>query len=513
MRMIPRYFAPFAALFCLHVCLHVCLHATAACAEKPPAAGPASSAAADRASASSGVSPTSPDAAATGSAEAAPSLSGALLRAALELLAKNERLILDAMATRAIDRGLQQTEEVRTYVGYVPFCALLIVPLWLWRRRAYRRARERGVAGPRILWRAVVATALVTSLLWGFIQIFMFVEEFKRYFSWTSPAQGLASNALTYLVEHGDRLAKEGSKAAELITDTVRAVASGERNPEAIFGHLFENAQRFKNTWVFRWGYQLYTKVFPLLEYFGTALLFVMFVIFLRFSVPGMRELLSHVSGEGPPGVGFGGSLWRHLRTELVAMAVFLIPYLLVTTLSFFVTWIVTSVAAQGLMDNTVNALAIFYTGDINPALVVANFVGIAVFVFEVVILLLVATALILSGWLDVLHEKFPSRHSFCFYLRFYLRFAWHSFRVSFRLYLTLLVPALLLAGGLEWLGDEAARLGPAATLLVPAVLVVVMNVVLWLLRLPRGLRNAIDKSRWRPKEDAAMSATRATQA
>jgi hypothetical protein len=411
--------------------------------------------------------------------------------------------ILGEMAMRAIERSRLQTDEARVWLGFVPLLALLAVPFALWRAHAYRKARAKGLSAGRTAWRGAVATLTITALLWGFIQVFLFIENFKRNFSWTSPAQGLASNALVYFVEKGEKLVQDGSLVGRLVGETMAAIAAGKKSPEALLGHLFENAERFKDTRAFRMGYRLYTAIFPWLDYFGPALLVILFLVFLRFAMPGIREIMSHVSGDGPPGVGFFRSLLRHLRVEIFAMIVFLFPFLLVTTLSFFVTWIMTSVAAQGIIDNTLNALTLFYSGNVEPELVTANFVGIVAFVFETVLLLLVANAILLANWMSVLHEKFRTRRSFWTYRRFVP----HFLRSTFRLYLTLLVPSLVLAAALDYLADAPEALGGTVTMLLPLGLCVALNLLLWLLRFFGGLRRALDSSRWLPEATGAPPA------
>ena len=130
----------------------------------------------------------------------------------------------------------------------------------------------------------------------------------------------------------------------------------------------------------------------------------------------------------------------------------------------------------------------------------VINFVGIGIFVFETVLLLLIATSVILANWMHVLHEKFHSGRSFWTYRRFIP----HFLRVTLRLNFTLLAPALLLAGMLDWLGDEAMQLGPTATMLLPLGLVAVLNLVLYFLKFFKALRGALDDSKWRPPAAAA---------
>ena len=417
------------------------------------------------------------------------------LKLAVERLRASQDDILAKMGERAIDRAFRDTQDVRLYIGLVPLSALVIVPLWLWRRRSLARARERGVGSGRAMWRATAATLLVTVMLWGFVQIFLYVEDFKRYFAWSSPAQGLATNALVYLGEKGEKVAKEGTQLGNLLGASLHAVVDGKQTPETLFGHLFENARRLQDTWAFRFGYRIYTVVFPWLDYFGPILLVVMLLVFLRFALPGIREMLDHVSGDGPSGRGFLRSLFRYLRVELFAMTLFLFPYILVIIVSAVVTLLMTESAARGIVDSTFNALTLFYKGTVSPELVIADFLGIILFVFETVAVLLVVTAILLSNWVRMLHEKFLTGGSFWSYRRFIP----HFFRSMLRLYASLLVPAIGLGMGLDWLADQHQELGPTVTMLLPLMLFAGLNVLLVAVRFWPGVRRALDTSRWLP--------------
>lgn len=422
------------------------------------------------------------------------------LKLVVERLRASQDDIIAAMAERAVAKGKADTEQVRLYIGLVPLSALLIVPFLLWRRRSLARARQKGVSVVRAWWRAIAATLLVTLMLGGFVQIFLFVEDFKRYFAWTSPSQGLVSNAITYLAEKGEKVAQEGTQLGKLLGATLNAVVEGKQTPETLFGHLFENARRLQDTWAFRFGYRIYTMVFPWLDYFGPVLLVLMLLIFLRFALPGIRELLDHVSGDGPSGRGFVRSLLRYLRVELFAMTLFIFPFVFVIIVSAIVTLLMTEAAARGIVDNTFNALTLFYKGTVSPQLVIANFLGIILFVFQTVLVLLIVTAILLSNWVRMLHEKFLTGSSFWSYRRFVP----HFFRAMLRLYLSLLVPAIVLGMGLDWLADLPHELGPTVTMLLPLILFGALNLVLLLVRFWSGVKRALDTTRWLPHPPAA---------
>jgi hypothetical protein len=131
---------------------------------------------------------------------------------------------------------------------------------------------------------------------------------------------------------------------------------------------------------------------------------------------------------------------------------------------------------------------------------VVTNFLGIVIFIGEIALLLLLANGFLLGAWLQMLHEKFATRQSFWKYRRFIPRFL----KLLFRLYGAVIVVVFPLELLLDWLSGHRETLGPTATLLVPAGLLILFNLGVLLLGYVGSLRMALDASAWRPPAGAS---------
>jgi hypothetical protein len=412
---------------------------------------------------------------------------------ALKVLEENQAFLIDKMSQRAAQRREREVAQIEGYVSLLPLLALLVVPIWAWRRGAFQRARQSGMAGGRAATRTIVASLCVAALMWGFVKAFFALEGLKTVASsWASPTQLLAQNALEHTIKQGQALILEHPS---VMVPVVKAMASGAVTPDALIENLFQNAERVRQSWAFSFGYDLYRHALPLFEHLGSILLVILLLLFLRFSLPGARDFVNRISGDGSTGPGFGRTLFRYLRNEIFTVVVFFFPFVLVTIISLMATLLVTDFAARGVLENLLNAFNILLAREVSPSLVVTNFLGIVIFIGEVALLLLLANGFLLGSWLQMLHEKFATRQSFWKYRRFVPRF----FKLLLRLYGAVIVVVFPLELLLDWLSDHRQTLGPTATLLVPLGILVVFNLGVLLLGYVKSLRMALDASAWRP--------------
>jgi hypothetical protein len=450
-----------------------------------------------------------------GGTGAAPSLQETAKQTAALALVESAKVTFDRlrqeipklyaqMRSRAVERRVQGRVRVEWVLSLLPALALLFVPLWLWRRGTFRQAREKGRARGRVIFSATVATIAVTALLGVFVQLFLLLESVKSRLAIAPPSQLIAVKALEHSLETGKALiasAVAGSRApaagAELrpsmraIAPAVEAVVSGSQPPETFLQSVIRNAAEVWKSGALQYGYQVVRFGKPVFDHLWSILIVFALLLFLRFAKPAIAEIADHVGGSGKPGTTLLGTAVRNVVREGLVVLVFLVPYAIVTTLVTFVAYWVTDFGAGGIVDNLFTMIDRLVAEDVPTYLIILSFSALMLFLFEILLLLIAVTAVLLGSWMHYLHARSEGGR-----LRQLPRFLLH-----FLLTTVQLVPALVLVPAVLYvaLGWARAAVGTTIEMLLPVFVLVSFNLLLWAGRFFKGLRGGLRTDRWRP--------------